>query len=82
MSLDDHPFPEGTLVRATSHRARNKMETLLGFKPQCYFNMDRGNDFYYVPTDRAEEVLAITGMKPAREIKGKRLMKCWGSTLA
>lgn len=82
MGSDDAPYPEGTLVRVSSHRARQKLERLLGFAPQSYFNLSRGNDFYYVPTDRAAEVLAITGIKPAREVKGKRLMKSWGSTLA
>lgn len=55
-----------TLVRVGSHRARSKLEQLLGYLPQGYFSFYRPGEFREVPADKAEAALQIKGISKAR----------------
>ena len=63
-----------TLVRTTSHRSRDRMERVVaGLVP--YFSWARAGEFYYVPAESLDAVLAIKGITRAR--KPADLAKCW-----
>lgn len=53
------------LVRVTSHRAREKLERLLGYPPKGYFSWQRAGSWREVPADKRAAALAIKGIKPA-----------------
>jgi hypothetical protein len=69
-----------TLVKCSSHRARQKMLALVGSdNAQALFSMRRetGKGVYRIPAARAREAKAIVGVSGYRD--GDDLMKCWPS---
>lgn len=58
--------PVATVV-VNSHRARAKLDRVLGYHHVGFYNADGilsdGNDYHLVPTARMDEVLAIKGIK-------------------
>lgn len=72
-------MPNTTLVKCGSHRARNKMLSLVGTEnAEALFSMRRETGtggVYRIPADRADEAKTITGVTGFRD--GDDLMKCW-----
>lgn len=70
-----------TLVRCESHRARQKLQRLLGDElGDCYFTFSRNGGrggLYRIPAARVEEALEITGVKRMRD--GDDIMRCWST---
>lgn len=64
------------VVRVGSHRARRKLIMLLGGKPPAYFSFKFRGEFIPVPVERADEVLAITGITRSR-YQLSELTQCW-----
>jgi hypothetical protein len=54
-----------TIVRVTSHRARQKLQRLVG-RTQGYFSWDRDGSWYECPPDKLEQALTIKGIRRAK----------------
>jgi hypothetical protein len=54
------------IVRVNSHRAREKMERLLGFEPTEYFSFSHDYHWWEVPDDKLEEILKIKGIRKSK----------------
>jgi hypothetical protein len=54
------------LVKASSHRARNRMVMRIGGRSP-HFSWDRAGEFYWLTPKDAERVLDIPGISKARE---------------
>ena len=63
-----------TLVKVSSHRARQRMTRITGTL-QAYFSWKREGEFYFVPDEQLEQVLAIKSINRAR--RPADLMRCW-----
>jgi hypothetical protein len=56
-----------TFVRVHSHRAMDRVQQVLGFKPQEYFSFWRPGQYWLeIPTARLAEVLAIKGIAKSK----------------
>lgn len=55
------------IVRVHSHRARQKLSSLLGSQPPGFFSYRRCGEFREVPDDRGEEALRIKGITKSRQ---------------
>lgn len=55
-----------TIIRVTSHRARDKFHRLVGKETQGYFSWDRMGEWRECPPDKLEEALKIKGIKRAK----------------
>lgn len=66
-----------TLVKANSHRARNKLLALVGPDREELFSMRRNTakGAYRIPDRYAESAKAITGVTGMRD--GDDLQRCW-----
>lgn len=62
-------------VKATSHRSRDKLISLIGCQVPAYFSLKRNGSFYYVTDQQLNESLQITGVSISR--KESDLVKCW-----
>jgi len=65
-----------TLVRVGSHRARAKLEQLLGTKPTCYFSFYHAGYLVTVPNALADAATKIKGIRRAR-VNLEEWHKCW-----
>lgn len=72
---------EMVFVRTESHRAREKLKRLLGYKPQSYYSQKwyLTGSWEEIPKDKLTEAIKIKGV---REVKQRRtdLRKCWSSS--
>jgi hypothetical protein len=64
-------------VKCGSHRARQKLERLLGYAPKEYYSFYARNHVYEVPADKLTEALAIKGVTKSRKIY--KLSQAWSS---
>lgn len=58
-------------VKCASHRAREKLTSLLGYKPQSYYNMAVSYHLYEIPEGVLTDALKIKGVSKGKmkEIK-------------
>ena len=54
------------LVKVGSHRARERLERLLGYLPPGYFSWQRQGEWREIPDDKLAQALAIKGITRAR----------------
>jgi len=64
------------LVKCGSHRARHKLERLLGYTPQAYYSFYARNHAYEVPADKLDSALAIKGVTKSRKMY--KIFPTWG----
>ena len=53
-------------VKAASHRAREKLQSALGYKPQSYYTLKQGAQWYRIRQNELSKVLDITGVTKSR----------------
>lgn len=53
-------------LKFNSHRAREKAERFLGYRPKAYYNMAVDYHLYEVPEDKVEELLLIKGISKGK----------------
>jgi hypothetical protein len=63
-------------VRTKSHRARHKLDALLGYHPPYYWTWEDGGEFAKIPADKLDEARKIKGITKARK-KPEDLCACW-----
>ena len=49
-------------VRCTSHRARHKLERLLGYPPRDFFTLPNYTHYLEIPAEYVDAALAIKGV--------------------
>jgi hypothetical protein len=80
LTPDEHRIWIGsdpTVVRVTSHRAREKLDRLIG-RTQAYYQWDKNGEWRAVPPESLDECLAITGIKRAKWSSDMRQCINWG----
>ena len=66
----------GVLLRAKSHRARSKLNALVGSENvTAHFVFMGHNDYVTIPAEHLEAALTITGVDKCR--RPEKLMRCW-----
>jgi hypothetical protein len=65
---DQRIYADRILVRCTSHRARERLFRLLGYRPQGWVSFTRNVDkgLYEVPPERLADALRIKGIRRTR----------------
>jgi hypothetical protein len=68
---------ETVFVRAASHRARERLIRLLGYKPKCHFYWNRTaiGGFFPIPAEMLSQAREIPGITRAR--RPEDLRECW-----
>ena len=66
----------GPMVRIGSHRAREKLERLLGTLPQTYFSWHREGQWCEVPAEKLTDALLIKGISNGPRVRDD-LRKSW-----
>lgn len=67
------------LIRVKSHRARDRMQTVLGYLPQGYFSWEYPGEFRDVPADEVAKLTDIPGLTRARvDLTQLRPYTNWG----
>ena len=62
-------------VKITSHRSRDRLESVLGYVPCAYFSFRKDGEWYEIPDEQSQKVLRIKGIVKSKLPKGA--MKCW-----
>jgi hypothetical protein len=60
------PEPVGTVLAVNSHRARERLERVLGRKPAAYWTMQRGGKFVVLYGEDVSTALGITSITRTR----------------
>jgi len=81
--LDPYPYgiPEGVILRTKSHRARSKIDALIGRHPQYWWTWDEGAIYAQVTPEEYEKIKAakIKGVTKARiDLSQLRKTIDWG----
>ena len=67
--MEPTQVPEGhVMVRIGSHRARKKVEYVLGYRPTSYYSMFDPRHLTAIPADKLEECRKITGVTKVRTV--------------
>ena len=64
------------ILRTKSHRARQRLESILGRHPQFFWTWEDGGVFAAVTAEEYERVKRIKGITKARVPRDK-LRQCW-----
>lgn len=71
------PLTKTFWVKVTSHRGREKMYRLLGFKPQSYFAWGVNGEWYQLPErETKESILSIKGVSLVKKLRND-LCRTW-----
>jgi len=73
--MNDAPNPT-VILRTKSHRARAKMDRIIGRHPQYYWTWKDGACFAEVTPEEYELVKGIKGITKAR-VSREDLRRCW-----
>ena len=65
------------LLKVSSHRAREKLEKLLGRQPQCYYSFHREGYWYAVTPEELEKVKRAKIKCITQSDWKDDLLKCW-----
>lgn len=65
------------MVRCYSHRSREKMERVLGYKPREFYSFFKKGHRWEVPIDKLPTVLGIKGIKKSRWSDDLMECICW-----
>ena len=66
-------------VKATSHRARNRLHALVGEQRCELFSLSHNFHVTLIPAEQRTEALAITGVTGTRAKPEDGWLPCWGS---
>ena len=70
-------LPQGrVLVRLGSHRARQKLEALIGYRPQNWFSFRHAGYLAEIPLVWLPQARKIKGIRLAK-VKVEEWMRCW-----
>ncbi len=64
-------------VRVGSHRAHDKLKSMLGYRPRNYFSWDRSGYWAEIPAARLAEAREITGITKAAKTDDLRPCIDW-----
>lgn len=67
---------ETVIVRVRSHRARGKLQAIVGGAGVAMFSFQREGEFWRIPAEHLPAARKITGVTQSRGSHGD-LMKCW-----
>ena len=59
--------PNHTLIRVRSHRARDRLKSLLGYLPQGYFSWTKSGEWRECPNGHLSAACEISGITKARD---------------
>jgi hypothetical protein len=70
------------MIRTTSHRSRDRLESRIGRHPQYYFKCNGEGGFTWLDDPREiAEALAIKGISKCRDQDIENYNKCWSMGL-
>lgn len=64
-------------IRTNSHRARDRVQSALGRKPQSFFSFYDNGSYQQIEPTEYDRIKHIPGVTRARLKRPDKIMECW-----